>query len=257
MRSVSQTREREREREKRGSCPGLMTTLLPQERRKDTEDRMMSTQNKPTVLVTGFGPFRHYRVNASWEAVKLLEMDDVNLVKREVPVSYEEVDRVIPKLWEEYNPTLTVHCGVSCQASCLVLESQAFGSEYLSPDVTGCSPSNGCAPPPPPAAPSPCPEVGGAEAGGCHPLSTGLDVARICDQINSYHAEGLVKLPVAVSRDAGRYLCEYTFFTSLRQNQERTLFIHCPELEVYPAQDTAEAIKAVIKTALRELKVQF
>lgn len=59
-----------------------------------------------TILVTGFGPFRDHQVNASWEAVKLLpnEIEDIKLVKVEIPVTYEDVDTKIPALWKDLNP---------------------------------------------------------------------------------------------------------------------------------------------------------
>ncbi|RWS11014.1 pyroglutamyl-peptidase 1-like protein [Dinothrombium tinctorium] len=65
------------------------------------------SESKPTVLVTGrFGVFAHYEKNASWEAVKLLEMDDVNLVKYEIPVAYDFVDENIPQLWQKHKPEM-------------------------------------------------------------------------------------------------------------------------------------------------------
>lgn len=62
--------------------------------------------NMKVILVTGFGLFRDYKVNASWEAVKLLpdEIGDFKLVKIEVPVAYDAVETRIPDLWKELNP---------------------------------------------------------------------------------------------------------------------------------------------------------
>jgi pyroglutamyl-peptidase len=70
------------------------------------------------VLVTGFGPFSHYTVNPSWLAVKPLHntvipqtpVDDddegvgprpnrpIHITALEIPVSYEDVLEVVPKL---------------------------------------------------------------------------------------------------------------------------------------------------------------
>lgn len=59
------------------------------------------------IVVTGYGPFEgHQDVNASWEAVKLLpdilKFGDslYNIFKQEIPVTYEDVDRIQPILWE-------------------------------------------------------------------------------------------------------------------------------------------------------------
>lgn len=59
-----------------------------------------------TILVTGFGLFRDYKINASWEAVKLLpdEIDEFKLIKIEVPVVYDIVETKIPALWKEHDP---------------------------------------------------------------------------------------------------------------------------------------------------------
>lgn len=63
-----------------------------------------------TILVTGFGPFNGHNINASWEAVKLLpdEVDDFVLVKTEIPVIYDKVERKIPTLWKELNPQVNL-----------------------------------------------------------------------------------------------------------------------------------------------------
>lgn len=43
-------------------------------------------------------------MNASWEAVKLLELDGVKLIKHEIPVAYDSVDGMVPELWNQHNP---------------------------------------------------------------------------------------------------------------------------------------------------------
>lgn len=61
------------------------------------------------VLVTGFGPFREHNVNASWEAVKLLpdKIDEFHIKKQEIPVTYYDVEKNIPNLWKELNPSVS------------------------------------------------------------------------------------------------------------------------------------------------------
>nr|XP_009861690.2 pyroglutamyl-peptidase 1-like [Ciona intestinalis] len=71
---------------------------------------MMAPQ-KQVVLVTGFGPFGTYEVNSSWVAVKEmsstgLEIKDVNLVVKEIPVEYDIIDKKVPQLWKKYNPVV-------------------------------------------------------------------------------------------------------------------------------------------------------
>lgn len=60
-----------------------------------------------TVLVTGFGPFGEHKVNASWEAVKLLQkrkVDRAEIIVEQIPVTYAYVEEAIPLLWKKYNP---------------------------------------------------------------------------------------------------------------------------------------------------------
>lgn len=65
-----------------------------------------------TVVVTGFGLFRDYSVNASWEVAQLLPKTgiidelNINLVTLNIPVSYRDVDQIVPKIWDEYKPTV-------------------------------------------------------------------------------------------------------------------------------------------------------
>ena len=70
---------------------------------------------KPIVLVTGFGPYINHPVNASWEAVKIMNKDEVEkkhnveLVQIELPVTYENVDEFVPALWETHTPKVRLN----------------------------------------------------------------------------------------------------------------------------------------------------
>ena len=89
-------------------------------------DEEEDDENTIRVLVTGFGPFRDHTVNASWEAVKLINPDDIIMLSRhgresaeedfmanqptiqitfcELEVVYNTINQVIPDLWEKYKP---------------------------------------------------------------------------------------------------------------------------------------------------------
>ena len=47
-------------------------------------------------------------MNASWVSVRELESigvgNDVQLITKEIPVEYETVSTIIPKLWQQYQP---------------------------------------------------------------------------------------------------------------------------------------------------------
>jgi hypothetical protein len=73
--------------------------------------------SEDTVVVTGFGPFGNYKINASWEAVKLLpsmnieEEFGVKLIIHEIPVTYEYVAENVPALWKVHNPMVCILSG--------------------------------------------------------------------------------------------------------------------------------------------------
>jgi len=66
-----------------------------------------------TVVVTGFGLFRDYKVNASWEVARLLPETgitqelNINLVTINIPVSYKDVDQIVPALWIQHEPDVS------------------------------------------------------------------------------------------------------------------------------------------------------
>lgn len=66
-----------------------------------------------TVVVTGFGLFRDYQVNASWEVAQELHKTDItkelniNLVTVNIPVSYKDVDQTVPTLWSQHKPDVS------------------------------------------------------------------------------------------------------------------------------------------------------
>lgn len=58
----------------------------------------------------GFGLFRDYRSNSSSEVVRALGkagIPGVHLVVVEVPVEYEAVSTLVPKLWEQHRPVVS------------------------------------------------------------------------------------------------------------------------------------------------------
>ncbi|CAG5125540.1 unnamed protein product, partial [Candidula unifasciata] len=143
---------------------------------------------KKCVVVTGFGPFKGHKINASWvsvqELAKLdLDIDQVELVIYEIPVIYEEVKIIIPKLWEKHKPVLMVHVGVSGVANELTLEQQAHNDGYNRDDVQGMVPSTRM-----------CVD------GSCHDIIvSGINMSVVCEEVNAANH----KVSSVVSHDAG------------------------------------------------------
>ncbi|XP_015183499.1 PREDICTED: pyroglutamyl-peptidase 1 [Polistes dominula] len=194
--------------------------------------------NGNTILITGFGPFDKHVVNASWEAVKELsklwpqtELCNIQLITKQIPVSYQYVSTEISKLWEEYDPIIVIHVGVSYKASCLTIEHIAHNTGYVRPDIDGKCPYE--------------------SQDICHALKTNINVKNLCDSINENSKES--GCTACISHDAGRYLCEYIFYQSLNIKTHKTLFIHVPDLNVYSSLQTAKGLYDIICFLVKNL----
>lgn len=66
-----------------------------------------------TVVVTGFGLFRDYTMNPSWEIAQelhttgIIEELDINLITTCIPVCYKDVDQIVPLLWSQHEPVVS------------------------------------------------------------------------------------------------------------------------------------------------------
>ncbi|XP_065118475.1 pyroglutamyl-peptidase 1 [Paramisgurnus dabryanus] len=185
---------------------------------------------KKTVIVTGFEPFGEHTVNASWVAVQELKKlglgPDINLHVAEVPVEYQAVQTLLPSLWKQHLPHLVVHVGVSGMATTVTLEQCGHNHGYLRLDNSRFCPKSRC-----------CME------GGPDCLHSVIDMDVVCRSVNS---SGL-GVTVSVSKDAGRYLCDYTYYMSLYLGEGRSAFVHVPPLgNPYSPEELARALRAVV-----------
>uniref|UniRef100_A0A1B6MIU3 Pyroglutamyl-peptidase I n=1 Tax=Graphocephala atropunctata TaxID=36148 RepID=A0A1B6MIU3_9HEMI len=193
-----------------------------------------------TVIVTGFGPFKNHNINASWEAVRLLPSTGIEndlkicLVTEQIAVSYDDVGAKIPRLWESYKPLLVVHVGVSSLAQKITLEQIAQKSGYDRCDIYGQTPAcNECC------------------VGSTPVIQSGLDIMQLSNTINSTSDT----VQTCLSDNAGRYLCEYIYYTSLSIDKSRSIFVHVPPLdEPYSAEQLAEGLAAIVRGLVRQLR---
>jgi pyroglutamyl-peptidase len=198
----------------------------------------IATQEKPTVIVTGFGPFASHSVNASWVAVQEMERtgglgDDVTLVTTEIPVAYDVVNDRVPKLWTNYQPKLVVHVGVSGIAKELTLEQMAHNEGYDKVDIRNNTPMMHC-----------------CQEGGQPCLVSSIDMGRVCEAIK----QSGCGVDAVLSFDPGRYLCDFIYYTSLSIDCSRCAFIHVPPLNrPYTAQQLASAIRVAVRAMLDQL----
>ncbi|KAJ8357756.1 hypothetical protein SKAU_G00205500 [Synaphobranchus kaupii] len=192
---------------------------------------------RKTVVVTGFGPFGHHTVNASWVAVKELEQlglgPDVDLHVHEVPVEYQTVQSLVPSLWEQYHPQLVVHVGVSGAATAITLEKCGRNRGYKRLDNSSFCPGTHC-----------CVE------GGADCIDSVIDMETVCKRVNT---SGL-DVSVTVSKDAGRYLCDYIYYLSLHLSSGCSAFVHVPPLEQpYSGEELGHALRAILLEMLEQL----
>ncbi|KAL3287454.1 hypothetical protein HHI36_001925 [Cryptolaemus montrouzieri] len=196
----------------------------------------MSELEKQIILVTGFGPFGTHQINASWEAVKLLpdEFEGYRISKNEIPVCYTEVEEKVPTLWTSHKPKLVVHVGVSSLARAITIEKMANKSGYEKLDCYGKKHPTGNA----------CPPDFGDDC-----IPTTINVKDICEFLNNKNE--VIKF--STSENAGRFLCEYIYYISLRKDRRRSIFIHVPPLDTpYTSQQLCDGILQIIECALKQ-----
>ncbi|XP_070956699.1 LOW QUALITY PROTEIN: pyroglutamyl-peptidase 1-like protein [Macaca nemestrina] len=189
------------------------------------------------VVVTGFGPFRQHLVNSSWEAVKELSKlglgNDtvVQLRTLELPVDYREAKRRVTGIWEDHQPQLVVHVGMDTCAKAIILEQSGKNQGYRDTDIRGFRPEGGvCLP------------------GGPDTLESGVCMKAVCKHVAVEDVE------VLFSRDAGRYVCDYTYYLSLHHGKGCAALIHVPPLSRgLPASLLGRALQVIIQEMLEEV----
>lgn len=197
------------------------------------EDRQLK------VLATGFEPFSSFRVNSSWEAVKELKSlgikcrgKDVSLEIQEMEVSYEHVTSNIPKLWDEIKPDFCLHVGLT-SAKVISLEKRGRNKGYCIPDNRFKVPAGSI-----------------CQKDGKDMLECPLDVEKIHRDVLAKTSE----VEIDVSTNAGQYLCDFIYYSSLYLNRAPVLFVHVPPLDKpYTKSQLAEVLKHIVEIVLFDI----
>jgi pyroglutamyl-peptidase len=171
------------------------------------------------VLIAGFGPFPGAPSNPSAALVKALArrkrpaFAGVQLLPHVFKTTYEEVDRQLPGLFA-VKPDIILMFGLATRRRHLCIETQARNAvSVLFPDASGYRPQRNV-----------IVRGGKAQSGG----------APFADLLGALRGSSI---PARLSRDAGRYLCNYVYWRTLeRAQQERTLvqFVHIPPVRFCP-----------------------
>ncbi|XP_036097945.1 pyroglutamyl-peptidase 1 isoform X3 [Molossus molossus] len=175
-------------------------------------------QPRKAVVVTGFGPFGEHTVNASWIAVQELEKLGLG----------DSVDLHV------YEIPLVVHVGVSGMATTVTLEKCGHNKGYKGLDNCRFCPGSQC-----------CVEDGPES------IDSIIDMDAVCKRVTTLGLD----VSVTISQDAGRYLCDFTYYTSLYQSHGRSAFVHVPPLgKPYNADQLGRALRAIIEEMLGVLE---
>ena len=169
-----------------------------------------------TILITGFGPFPGAPYNPTGPLVSELTrrrhpaFANVRRVAHVFPVSYEAVDRELPALLKRERPDALIMFGLAVRARQMRIEMRARNAvTRMLPDVSGRIPLAATILP---GGPPTVPLRSRAQRLLSAALATGV--------------------PVALSRDAGRYLCNYLCWRAAEAAGTGTpsliAFVHVP-----------------------------
>nr|AJD23171.1 putative pyroglutamyl peptidase type I [Onygena corvina] len=208
------------------------------------------------VLVTGFGPFKTHPVNPSFLITAHLPQylpsssttcgRRVRIIAHPVPlrVAYETVHNDMPPLIEAFRavhgraPHLIIHVGMAATRQYYAVETLAHRDGYVVSDVDGRPGimfDKGLPEVLQPGMPEPTTASGeaveGKKAEDKELRPTAPDGLFLQAWRRSLPADRLYD--VRLSHDAGRYLCEYIYYTSLaacweEQRPRGVIFLHVP-----------------------------
>ena len=171
-----------------------------------------------TILITGFGPFPGAPSNPTGPLVKRLAhlrrpaLADVKIVPHIFPTSYAAVDRDLPRLIARHKPDALLMFGLASRAKTLRVETRARNTLTLLADAGGSAPRRHAITP-----------------GAAPAMQMSAPTRRLLAALRS------ARVPVVLSRDAGRYLCNYLCWraaeTACNKGRPRlAAFVHVPAI---------------------------
>ena len=175
-----------------------------------------------TILVTGFGPFPGAPFNPTGPLVerlarlRRLALANEKFVLHIFPTSYAAVNRDLPKLIERHKPDALLMFGLAPRARTLRIETRARNTVSLLPDAGGIALRRLT-----------------IAAGGPAALAMPAPARRL---LAAVRAAGV---PATLSRDAGRYLCNYLCWRAAEAagkpgGPHVAVFVHVPKVRRGP-----------------------
>ncbi|NXH17879.1 PGPIL protein, partial [Bucco capensis] len=150
----------------------------------------------------------------------------------QLPVVYQKAKEQVSKIWTTLQPLLTVHVGLASSATALIsLEQCGKNKGYHERDACGFQPEAGC-----------------CMLDGPEEIESTVDMKTLWKSLS---VEGI---DLTYSRDAGRYICDYTYYASLYYGNGRAAFIHVPPLSTAITADfLGKALQTIILAMLKQL----
>ena len=207
-----------------------------------------------TILVTGFGPFPGAPFNPTGPLVERLArlrrpmLGDVRIVPHIFRTSYAAVDHELPKLIARHKPDALLMFGLAPRAKTLRIETRPRNALTSFPDISGRSLNRRF-----------------IVSGGPPALTLPTQARHL------FAAARKSRIPVALSRDAGRYLCNYLCWRAAEVTEKNgprlAAFVHVPHiartirrpgkrkvLSLHDLSHAASQFLVVIATAARRVK---
>ena len=192
----------------------------------------VGSMTRPTILMTGFGPFPATPFNASAELVQAIERKAAerllpyDLRCAILPTDWREAPALAGALIVELRPDAVVHFGVSSRATGFQIETAGHNAANGAADCSGRLPHGHH-----------------VRRGGPPRLAATLPVKHLAWQLR------LAGLPVLLSSDAGRYLCNATLYRTLLMSAAfpdppLAGFVHIPALKRHEFRNPATAAPA-------------
>ncbi len=176
----------------------------------------------PIILVTGFGPFPGAPFNPTGPLVgrlarlRRLRLAGIKIVAHIFPTSYAAVDRDLPSLIARHKPDALLMFGLHGRAKTLRIETRARNVLALLPDASGAALPRHT-----------------IKAGGPMAVVMPTPTRRLLAAVRA------VGVPAALSRDAGRYLCNYLCWRAAEAATRKggpnvAAFVHVPPVRRNP-----------------------
>uniref|UniRef100_A0A8C6ZDB1 Pyroglutamyl-peptidase I like n=1 Tax=Nothoprocta perdicaria TaxID=30464 RepID=A0A8C6ZDB1_NOTPE len=155
---------------------------------------------------------------------------NIDLHIMQLPVVYQKAKEQVLKIWTTLQPLLAVHVGLASSAKAIILEQCGKNKGYQEKDACGFHP-----------------EGGWCMLDGPEKIESTINMKTLWKNTS---VEGI---DIIFSRDAGRYICDYTYYTSLYYGNGRAAFIHVPPLSKWVTADfLGKALQIIILEMLKQ-----